>query len=397
MATVYTAKRIDSARLATELGEAVTVAESGPVGSTATRTITSEASQAALEAAVAAHVPPDNAEVAPGGTVVLSGVLADRPDPSDLPPGSLYFVTDEAGGGGLYRTSGLAWAKVAASPDGAYVGRTAEFKSGDAEHDNVSLAVFAAAEQDYPVSYFNDGGHFYSLTAMNLNAAYPDEEGYARVNAATDLQFSLSVWTDVAANQTSIYVRSNPNKPRNIVLGDQHGYRRLEMQEDGGLAWAGAGSGNTLTGYAPAANDAAKDVWLFRSAAAQLQLGDNAGGSDAHGTARAGASFGVNIAALGGAGLSVQPASANGSVAELKAFPAQAVPMVRFRSSSNAVYGGVTKSGYLYTAKNAAPADAELAVNELAWWFDSSNGASKVMFKGKSADGTVVTGEVALA
>lgn len=44
-----------------------------------------------------------------------------------------------------------------------------------------------------------------------------------------------------------------------------------------------------------------------------------------------------------------------------------------------------------------APADADLAANEMALWFDSTNGAAKLMIKGKSANGTVVTGEVALA
>lgn len=42
------------------------------------------------------------------------------------------------------------------------------------------------------------------------------------------------------------------------------------------------------------------------------------------------------------------------------------------------------------------PADADIAPNQLYFWFDATNGAAKLMLKGKSANGTVVEGEVAL-
>ncbi len=42
------------------------------------------------------------------------------------------------------------------------------------------------------------------------------------------------------------------------------------------------------------------------------------------------------------------------------------------------------------------PTDASLVPNQVTMWFDSTNGSSKLMVKGKSADGTVVTGEVDL-
>jgi hypothetical protein len=45
---------------------------------------------------------------------------------------------------------------------------------------------------------------------------------------------------------------------------------------------------------------------------------------------------------------------------------------------------------------HAAPADGDLTAGECALWFDQTNGAAKLMIKGKSADGTVVTGNVAL-
>jgi hypothetical protein len=56
----------------------------------------------------------------------------------------------------------------------------------------------------------------------------------------------------------------------------------------------------------------------------------------------------------------------------------------------------LSPSGALITAVNAAPADSELNAGEMAIWFDSTNGASKLMVKAKSANGTVVVGNVAL-
>jgi hypothetical protein len=48
------------------------------------------------------------------------------------------------------------------------------------------------------------------------------------------------------------------------------------------------------------------------------------------------------------------------------------------------------------TNTHTAPADGTLAAGDLIMWFDQTNGASKAMFKGKSANGTVVTGSVNL-
>jgi hypothetical protein len=68
-----------------------------------------------------------------------------------------------------------------------------------------------------------------------------------------------------------------------------------------------------------------------------------------------------------------------------------------------AVGGGSTplsrfnKDGYFMTAKTAAPADADVSTGEAALWFDSTNGAAKLMIKAKQADGTVKTGSVTLA
>ncbi len=46
--------------------------------------------------------------------------------------------------------------------------------------------------------------------------------------------------------------------------------------------------------------------------------------------------------------------------------------------------------------QNSAPADGTLVAGQCATWFDQTNGAGKVMFKGKTANGTVATGSVSL-
>lgn len=53
--------------------------------------------------------------------------------------------------------------------------------------------------------------------------------------------------------------------------------------------------------------------------------------------------------------------------------------------------------GKFSTKAHTAPADGDLAAGECAFWFDQTNGAAKLMIKGKSANGTVVTGQVALS
>lgn len=56
----------------------------------------------------------------------------------------------------------------------------------------------------------------------------------------------------------------------------------------------------------------------------------------------------------------------------------------------------VVKNGFVTTTKHSAPSDASLAAGDLSIWFDQTDGAGKLKIKGKTANGTVVAGEVAL-
>lgn len=52
---------------------------------------------------------------------------------------------------------------------------------------------------------------------------------------------------------------------------------------------------------------------------------------------------------------------------------------------------------WISTLRTTLPDDADIVAGELTYWFDDTNGASKAMFKGKSANGTVVTGNIPLS
>lgn len=57
----------------------------------------------------------------------------------------------------------------------------------------------------------------------------------------------------------------------------------------------------------------------------------------------------------------------------------------------------VDAAGRYSTSAHSAPADGDIADGEMTIWFDQTNGAAKLKIKAKQANGTVVTGEVALA
>lgn len=63
----------------------------------------------------------------------------------------------------------------------------------------------------------------------------------------------------------------------------------------------------------------------------------------------------------------------------------------------SATYWRIGPLGDMVIAKSTAMPDAYLSAGEMAIWFDKTNGAAKMMVKAKQADGTVRTGQLALA
>lgn len=71
--------------------------------------------------------------------------------------------------------------------------------------------------------------------------------------------------------------------------------------------------------------------------------------------------------------------------------------LLNVQTSGNTVRSRFNKAGYFMTSLTSAPADADVGVGEMSLWFDSTNGAAKLMVKAKEAGGTVRTGSVALS
>lgn len=67
-----------------------------------------------------------------------------------------------------------------------------------------------------------------------------------------------------------------------------------------------------------------------------------------------------------------------------------------WRNNLGVVLSSISENGYFMTRRNAAPVDGELAAGEMGVWFDSTDGAGKLKVKAKTANGTVVTGELPL-
>ncbi len=74
----------------------------------------------------------------------------------------------------------------------------------------------------------------------------------------------------------------------------------------------------------------------------------------------------------------------------------QTANIERVEDGNGAVVRKVLAGGATVFANHAAPADNTLLAGDCSLWFDQTNGASKLMVKGKSANGTVVSGSVTL-
>lgn len=102
---------------------------------------------------------------------------------------------------------------------------------------------------------------------------------------------------------------------------------------------------------------------------------------------------------LGSADRRIAMGSQNDDQASMRLRPgnSQTADNIRIDDVSGNRVSGFNKGGVFFTQRNSAPADGDLVAGEMALWFDSTNGASKLMVKAKQADGTVKTGNVALA
>lgn len=102
----------------------------------------------------------------------------------------------------------------------------------------------------------------------------------------------------------------------------------------------------------------------------------------------------ATIAPSGDAVFSPPTASDKGLI--VKGLSSQSGNLQEWQNSSGVVLTSIDKNGYFMTKKTSAPADGDLQSSQLALWLDDTNGAGKLMIKAKTANGTVVSGSVAL-
>lgn len=85
---------------------------------------------------------------------------------------------------------------------------------------------------------------------------------------------------------------------------------------------------------------------------------------------------------------------ANVTALDVRGIAGQTEPLVYTATPSGGVLQVKPAGAIIFKA--SVPADADVPTGHCALWFDSTNGAAKLMIKAKQNDGTVRTGSVAL-
>lgn len=100
---------------------------------------------------------------------------------------------------------------------------------------------------------------------------------------------------------------------------------------------------------------------------------------------------------VGGDGVvTIQSLAATTTPLSLVAHTGQTGPLLVAVDENSTNHNRIAANGYLVIGEGV-PTDADIGNGTAQLWFDSTNGASKLMVRAKSTNGTVVTGSLALA
>ncbi|WP_284984304.1 hypothetical protein [Arthrobacter sp. efr-133-TYG-118] len=167
------------------------------------------------------------------------------------------------------------------------------------------------------------------------------------------------------------------------------------------------GKYNGLVPHAVQSNDVATQSLLVTAAVGQtseiftvLKDGNATGALSIIASGLMAARFGSSLTNAGNTANNSVSITNNGTSAHslyITRASAQTGDQISLRDASGVLQSRFNKDSIFMTKVNAAPADADVNTGEAAIWFDSTNGASKLMIKAKQADGTVKTGSVSLA
>jgi hypothetical protein len=270
--------------------------------------------------------------------------------------------------------------------------------------------------------------HTNAWVVISGHMAPVDAEGnyYPALAGGAAKQSMLSVWSDVDSCAVEIRPSSTATGNRCLDFLDTSANVRLAVEYTGQLSWGATsynatdttlsrvsagrlrlGAANGTVNTHLDINSGAAGTAMFRlliNGAESLWIGSGATSQSyiVQGGTTIGRFYSTGRTTLGGADvagatLSVYSPSTTYDVVQIRKFAGSSQKMLHLLDESNQTLHKFDKNGYSITAKTSAPADADLAAGELAYWFDSTNGAAMARFKGKQANGTVVSGAVALA
>lgn len=136
-------------------------------------------------------------------------------------------------------------------------------------HGSGNAISFIVGGSDHPSAYFNDGCHFYTALSVVISGT-KNPSGYNRIQGPSSGSSMFSVWSDLADPHPCVVWRTNTGSTVLLHGRDNVGYRRIQIDHDGRISWAPAGTGGTAGVTADPADDAATDVSLGRGGAALL-------------------------------------------------------------------------------------------------------------------------------
>jgi hypothetical protein len=270
-----------------------------------------------------------------------------------------------------------------AGTDNTAVGRNALYSQAGSSDKNSafgSLALYNSA-----VGTLN--------TAIGYKALYGVAGQSPQHNTALGHECMLSVTSannDVAFGYQAM--RSNTSGSTAVALGYQALYTNTTASFNVAVGhqalFASTAAGNSAlgsrAGYAPAGLTANASTTGTRNTWIGFETGPSAAPNPSDGTA------------VGYQALALVNGTALGSGAQANASTATAIGKGVVTAVANQVALG-TSAEHVLLKTAAAPADASFAASQFSMWLDPTNGAAKLMFKAKQADGTVKTGSVTLS
>lgn len=269
--------------------------------------------------------------------------------------------------------------------DGVATGGSTTFTSATANFTGADVG--ATISQTATKGTLNQGGTFPAGTTIaSVTNATTVVLSAAATASGTGINFLIGGRAPSATQQLfTIYDTNGTSKRYEFALGKYTGIVPHEIQS----------------------NDVAAQSLLVKAAVGQtaeiltiLKDGSASGALSVTASGIVAARFGSSLTNAGNAASNAVSITNSGTTAHslyITRASAQTGDQISLRDNGGALQSRFNKDSVFMTKVTTAPADGDLTNGEVAIYFDSTNGAAKLKIKAKQADGTVRTGEVALA